>query len=59
MVCALFIAAFTPAARSSKLLFSLFNEDFRRDFVSEKITQTKLLAGEWLLAADFLKKLSF
>ena len=58
MVCALFTAAFTPAARFSKLLFSLSSEDFRRDCVNEKIPQTKLLGGEWLLAADFLKQVS-
>lgn len=54
MICALFIAAFTPAARFSKLLFSLFSEGFRRDFVNEKTPQTKLAWGERLLGADFL-----
>lgn len=58
MVCAFFIAAFTPATRFSKVLFSLFSEDFRRDFVNEKIPQTKVQEGEWLLAADFLKEVS-
>lgn len=56
----MFIAAVTPPARLSKLLFSLFSEDFRKDFVSEeKIPQTKLLGHKWLLAADFLKEVSF
>lgn len=58
MVSALFIVAFTPAARFSKPLFSLFSEGFRRDFVNEKIPQTKWLGGERLLAADFLKEVS-
>lgn len=55
----MFIAAFTPAARFSKLIFWFFNEGSRKDFSNKKIPQTKLLESEWLLAADFLEEVNF